>query len=108
MGYRLHVESTRKIEYKGRFFNYEEDTIRDIFRKYCPSFYEEISDSSAHWEITRKDFISMVNTIKTSYDKDTIGDIEKSEFIECCETMLEYSNDTTQFTDPEYIYFDWF
>ena len=108
MGYCLYVESARKIDYKGGYFNWEEETVRDIFKKYCPSFYEEISDSSSHWEINREEFITMVNTIKTSYNKDTIGDIDKTTFVECCEKLIEESNDPTQFTDNEYIYLDWF
>ena len=108
MGYRLYVESTRKIDYKGGFFNWEEDPVRDIFEKYCPSFHEETSDSSSHWEINREEFIAMINVIKTSNNEVMIGDIKKAEFIECCEKMLEYSSDSTQFEDPEYLYFDWF
>ena len=108
MGYRLYVECSRKIDYKGGFFNWAQEEIGDVFRKYCPSFYEEISDSSAHWEIKRDEFIAMIKSIKDSHSESKIGEIDIDTFIDCCEKLIEDSKDPAQFTDPEFIYLDWF
>lgn len=106
MGCNLYVESTRKVEYKGGYFNWKQDQLETIFRKYCPSFY--VDGWSDHWEINREEFIDMIDTIKTECNEKEINGIDKDYFIECCEYLIKYSNDSSQFTDPEFMYFDWF
>lgn len=112
MGYRLHYEKKRIVKYGGGFFKYLDNELAELISDFCPNayIYEENDCVSPHWEIPRNEFENMVKHIKSEFDKDTIlfGDYTVKEFTDSCDKILENTKNESDFSDPEFIYLDWF
>lgn len=113
MSYKAHLLEEKKVQYDTGVFNHCYEELADFINSECENsnIYNEFGYVKDQWEIPINDFKKMITNIEENFEPEEY--IIKDYTVEDCQIIFKHwlnlaEKNRENYTDPDYIYIEWF